>query len=42
MKAGHIYCQSNFFRKIVNTDGNAKAWTDEDDITYVGVIPFPL
>lgn len=30
----------DFFRKIVILDGNAKAWTDEDGIVYVGVIPF--
>lgn len=27
---------------IVILDGNAKAWTDEDGIVYVGVIPFLL
>lgn len=32
----------DFFRKIVIIDGNAKAWTDEDGIKYVGVIPFML
>ena len=32
----------DFFRKIVIIDGNAKAWTDEDGIMYVGVIPFLL
>lgn len=32
----------DFFRKIVVLDGNAKAWTDEDGIVYVGVIPFLL
>ena len=32
----------DFFRKIVILDGNAKAWTDEDGIKYVGVIPFLL
>ena len=32
----------DFFRKIVIVDGNAKAWTDEDGIFYVGVIPFLL
>ena len=32
----------DFFRKIVIVDGNAKAWTDEDGIVYVGVIPFLL
>ena len=29
----------DFFRKIVILDGNAKPWTDEDGIMYVGVIP---
>ena len=28
--------------KIVILDGNVKAWTDEDGIMYVGVIPFLL
>ena len=32
----------DFFRKIVIVDGNSKKWTDEDGITYVGVIPFLL
>jgi predicted AAA+ superfamily ATPase len=32
----------DFFRKIIITDGNAKAWTDEDGVMYVGVIPFLL
>lgn len=32
----------DFFRKIVILDGNTKAWTDEEGITYVGVIPFLL
>lgn len=32
----------DFFRKIVITDGNAKPWTDEDGIMYMGVIPFLL
>ena len=32
----------DFFRKIVIIDGNAKAWTDDDGIKYVGVIPFLL
>ena len=32
----------DFFRKIVILDGNAKAWTDEDGIKYIGVIPFLL
>ena len=30
----------DFFRKIVIVDGNAKPWTDEDGIMYMGVIPF--
>ena len=30
------------FRKIVILDGNALPWTDEDGVTYVGVIPFLL
>ncbi len=30
------------FRKIVLLDGNRKPWTDDDGITYVGVIPFLL
>ena len=32
----------DFFRKIVIVDGNAKLWTDEDGIMYMGVIPFLL
>ena len=32
----------DFFRKVVILDGNRKEWTDEDGITYVGVIPFLL
>ena len=32
----------DFFRKIVITDGNTKAWIDEDGIMYVGIIPFLL
>ncbi len=32
----------DFFRKIVIVDGNSKQWTDEDGMTYVGVIPFLL
>ena len=32
----------DFFRKIVILDGNAKAWTDDDGIMYVGIIPFLL
>ena len=30
------------FRKIVVLDGNALPWTDNDGVTYVGVIPFLL
>lgn len=30
------------FRKIVLLDGNRKPWTDDDGITYVGVIQFLL
>lgn len=32
----------DFFKKIVVLDGNSKLWTDEDGVTYVGVIPFLL
>jgi len=32
----------DFFRKIVIVDGSTKQWTDDDGITYVGVIPFLL
>lgn len=32
----------DFFRKIVIIDGNAKPWTGEDGIMYVGIIPFLL
>ena len=32
----------DFFRKIVIVDGNAKPWTDDDGIMYVGVVPFLL
>jgi predicted AAA+ superfamily ATPase len=32
----------DFFRKIVILDGNSKAWTDEEGIMYIGVIPFLL
>lgn len=32
----------DFFRKIVILDGNSKMWTDENGITYIGVIPFLL
>ena len=30
----------DFFRKIVITDGSQKFWTDDDGISYVGIIPF--
>lgn len=32
----------DFFQKIVVLDGNSKMWTDEDGVTYIGVIPFLL
>lgn len=32
----------DFFRKIVVLDGSRKLWTDEEGVTYVGVIPFLL
>lgn len=32
----------DFFRKLVVLDGNARLWTDEDGVMYVGVIPFLL
>ena len=32
----------DFFKKIVVLDSNEKAWTDEDGVMYVGVIPFLL
>ena len=32
----------DFFRKIVILYGNAKPWTDDDGIVYVGIIPFLL
>lgn len=32
----------DFFRKMVILDGSAKSWTDEDGITYIGIIPFLL
>ena len=32
----------DFFRKIVVLDSNSKMWTDEDGVTYIGVIPFLL
>ena len=30
------------FRKIVILDGFSRSWTDEDGVTYIGVIPFLL
>ena len=30
----------DFFRKIIVLDGNSKLWTDEDGVSYIGVIPF--
>ena len=30
------------FRKIVVLDGVSRAWTDNDGVTYIGVIPFLL
>lgn len=44
-KAQEIFSLKNtddFFRKIVVLDGNSKMWTDEDGVTYIGVIPFLL
>lgn len=32
----------DFFKKMVILDGNAKSWTDEEGIVYVGLIPFLL
>lgn len=32
----------DFFRKIVVLDGNTKAWTDDEGVTYIGAIPFLL
>lgn len=32
----------DFFRKIVVIDGNNRAWTDEDGVMYIGIIPFLL
>lgn len=32
----------DFFRKIVVTGGNRRPVTDENGITYVGIIPFLL
>ncbi len=42
-KAQETYSLKNtndFFRKIVVLDGNQKLWTDDDGVTFVGVIPF--
>jgi uncharacterized protein len=42
-KAQETYSLKNtndFFRKIVVLDGNQKLWTDDDGITFIGVIPF--
>ena len=32
----------DLFRKVVIVDGNAKQWTDENGIVYIGIIPFLL
>jgi len=32
----------DFFRKIVITEGSQEAWSDEEGIMYIGVIPFLL
>lgn len=32
----------DFFKKIVVLDGNERAWTDDDGVMYIGVIPFLL
>lgn len=32
----------DFFRKIVIVGGNAKLWTDENGIIFIGIIPFLL
>jgi len=32
----------DFYRKVVVLFGNQKMWTDEDGITYVGILPFLL
>jgi len=32
----------DYFRKIVVTDGNQEAWSDDEGIVYIGVIPFLL
>lgn len=37
-----LHNTGDFFRKIVVVDGNAKRWTDDDGIIYIGVIPFLL
>lgn len=37
-----LHHTGDFFRKIVVLDGNQKMWTDEDGVTYVGIIPFLL
>lgn len=34
--SGDLFC------RIVIVDGNAKQWTDENGIVYIGVIPFLL
>lgn len=37
-----LHNTEDFFRKIVVLDGNQKLWTDDDGVTYVGIIPFLL
>ncbi len=37
-----FFYTGDFYKKIVITDGNAKAYTDENGIIYIGVIPFLL
>jgi hypothetical protein len=32
----------DFFKKIVVLDGSERAWTDDDGVMYIGVIPFLL
>ena len=32
----------DFFKKIIVLDGNSRLWTDEDGVTFIGVIPFLL
>lgn len=32
----------DYFKKMVVIDGNERPWTDEEGVTYVGVIPFLL